>query len=254
MILRVGIVRVRPVVIRPLLAPFPIDSRQIGARRCPDAGGFVELRQKVVVALGSIAADDAAQGRVGFKSRSVDADGLALHQAGRAQTLQNPGKDFAMGFDGNQSTRTRNRRVVGRRLFQPDAQKIAQRQRIRCAPRYATLRINTFKIADQQQPEIDPRWQTRPAHRLGVEAATLGFSEIVEPVLAQQLIEAPIKGVTGGRRQVRSRDPHRRLPLAFSFAHRHVTHCSTLRLTSGYPVDPLWMDSSAGRTVRVDRD
>ena len=48
---------------------------------------------------------------------------------------------------------------VGRRLFQPDAQEIAQRQRIRCALGNATLRINAFKIADQQQPEIDPRWQ-----------------------------------------------------------------------------------------------
>jgi len=81
-----------------------------------------------------------------------------------------------------------------------------------------------------------------------------GLQRIVEPVLAQQLIEAPTKGATRGRRQVRSRDPHRRLPRAFAFAHRHATHCSTLRLTSGYSVGPWWMGSSAGRTVLVDCD
>src|SRR5215471_3766701 len=32
--------------------------------------------------------------------------------------------------------------------------------------------------------------------------------------------------VTRGRRQLRSRNPHRRLPIAFSFAHRHGRMCS----------------------------
>src|SRR6266516_4326062 len=43
-------------------------------------------------------------------------------------------------------------------------------------------------VLDQQEPEIDPRRQPRPAHRVGIEPGTLAFCEIVEPVIAQQLI------------------------------------------------------------------
>ena len=39
------------------------------------------------------------------------------------------------------------------------------------------------------------RRQAGPAHRLGVEARALRFSEIVESVLAQELIQPPIEGV-----------------------------------------------------------
>lgn len=42
----------------PLLS-LPIDSRQISARRRPDAGGLGELGQKLFIALPAIASDDA---------------------------------------------------------------------------------------------------------------------------------------------------------------------------------------------------
>jgi len=41
-------------------------------------------------------------------------------------------------------------------------------------------------------------------------------------MFAQQLIQAPMERGAGGRRQIRRRDPHRRLSIAFAFAHRHV--------------------------------
>lgn len=40
-----------------------------------------------------------------------------------------------------------------------------------------------------------------PPHRRRVKAGTLSLDEIVEPVLPQQLIHAPIKRVTGCRGQ-----------------------------------------------------
>jgi hypothetical protein len=39
------------------------------------------------------------------------------------------------------------------------------------------------RVTDQQQPEIDARRQTWPAHRFGVKAGALAFGEIVESML-----------------------------------------------------------------------
>jgi dihydrofolate reductase len=83
------------------------------------------------------------------------------------------------------------------------------------------LGVDAFEAANQQQSEINPRGQAGATHRGGVEAGTLRFDEVVEAVLSQQLIQSTIEGMTRGRRQVRRRHPHRRLSVAFSFAHRH---------------------------------
>lgn len=122
-----------------------------------------------------------------------------------------------MSFERDQPPRPRNRRVVRGRLVQSDTQKIAQRQRVRRTAGDAALGVDALEITDQQQPKIDPRRQSRPAYRLRIKAASLGFGKIVEPVLAQQLIQATIKRLACGRRQVRRRDPHRRLSIAFAF-------------------------------------
>lgn len=61
---------------------------------------------------------------------------------------------------------------------------------------------------------------------------TPGFGEIIESVLAQQLIQASVEGVARRRRQSRCRDPHRRLPV--TFAHRHAR--SVVRMIT--TVDP----------------
>jgi hypothetical protein len=55
-------IRMRPVVIRAFLLPLPIDSRQIGARRRPDARNLGERRQKLLIAFAAVASDDAPQG------------------------------------------------------------------------------------------------------------------------------------------------------------------------------------------------
>ena len=117
--------------------------------------------------------------------------------------------------------------MVWRRVFQPQAEKIAQRQRICRTPGDAALRIDAFEVSDQQQPEIDVWRQAGTPHGLGIKAGALRFNKVVEAVLAQQLIQPPVEGVARGSRQLCGRDPHRRLSIAFAFAHRHVGHCST---------------------------
>ena len=88
--LRVGIVRMRPVVVRALLLPLPIEPRQVLARRRLDARGLRELRQKLLIALARVAPHDAAQRRVRFQRGRVDADRLALHQARRPPAAAAP--------------------------------------------------------------------------------------------------------------------------------------------------------------------
>jgi len=110
--------------IRALLLAFSIDPRQVGARRRPDARGFGKRRQELLVALAAIASHDAAQRRIGFERRGVDADRLPFDQARRAQALQHLRKDGPMRFEIDQPTRARKRRVVRRRVLQTDAQKV----------------------------------------------------------------------------------------------------------------------------------
>ena len=90
--------------------------------------------------------------------------------------------------------------MVGRLAFQPNAQKVAQRQGVSGAPRDPALRIEAIKVTNQQQPEIDAGRQTRSAHGLGVELRALGFDKVVEAMLAQQLIQAAIERMPRGRR------------------------------------------------------
>jgi hypothetical protein len=101
-----------PVVVRPLLLPFAIDPRQVPTRGRPNARGLRERGQKLLVAFTAVTPDDAAQGRVRFEGRRVDADRFALHQAGGTQALQDPGEDGAMRLERDQPTRARDRRVV----------------------------------------------------------------------------------------------------------------------------------------------
>src|SRR5205807_8462973 len=85
--------RMGPVVVRALLLAFPIDPRQVGTRRRPNARHLGKIREKLLVVLAAVLPHNAAQRRVRFKRRRVNADRLALHQTGRTQALQHPGKD-----------------------------------------------------------------------------------------------------------------------------------------------------------------
>ena len=93
--------------------------------------------------------------------------------------------------------------------------------------RHAALRVNAFEVADQQEPEVHGGRQTRAAHRLGVEGGALTLDEIIETMLAQQLVQAPVEGMARRGWQLRGRHSHRWLAIALSFAHRHAAHCST---------------------------
>ena len=128
---RVRIIRMRPVVVRALVLAFQIDPRQVGTRRRPNARRLGKIRQKLLVALAAVSPYDAPQRRVRFKRRRVNADRLALHQAGRTQALQHPGKDGAVCFKIDQATGARDGRVVRGRIFQTDAQKVAQGEGVR---------------------------------------------------------------------------------------------------------------------------
>ena len=150
-----------------------------------------------------------------------------LHQAGFAEALQHPGKQIPMRLEIDQPARPRDRRMIRRRLGEGEAQEVAERQRIRRAPRDGALRVQPFEVPDQQQPEVDPRRQPRPAHRLGVKRRAPRLGEVIKATVTQQLIQPRVKRMTGRRRQLGRRHPHGRLSIARSFAHRHGRQCST---------------------------
>ena len=127
---------------------FPIEPRQVSPRGRLDAGGLRQRRQELLVALAGIATDDVPQRRVGFERRRVDGDRLAFDQAGLAESLQHPRENGAMCFEINQPTRAGDRRMVWWRVFEPHAQKVAQREGIPGTPRDAALRVNALEIAN----------------------------------------------------------------------------------------------------------
>src|SRR5882762_10441980 len=67
----------------------------------------------------------------------------------------------------------------------------------------------------------------RPSHDFGIEWLALTFDEIIEVVLGQPLIQSRVEWVTGGRRKIRRRHPHFRLPLADAFFPWTRAECST---------------------------
>ena len=72
--------------------------------------------------------------------------------------------------------------MLGRRFVEAQSQEAAERKGIGGAPRDPTLGIDAFEIANQQQPEVRPRRQTRAADRRRVERRTLRFDERVKRV------------------------------------------------------------------------
>ena len=200
----------RPIVVRALLLPLPIDPRQVGARRRLDARGLRQLRQEVLIALARVAPHDAAQRRIRFQRRRINADGLALHQARVGEALQHPGEDRLVRLEIDQATRARNRRMIRRRLRQHQSEKLAQRKRIRGTPRNGALGIQAFEIADQQQAEVAARRQARSA-LVRIESLAQSFDISVEVVLIENLIQSRVERMGGTARQVLGRHPHRRL-------------------------------------------
>ena len=194
---RVGIVRMRPVVVRPLLLPRPIDPCQVRARGRRDARGLCQAGQKGIIALARVAPHDTAQGGIRFEGGGIDADRLPRDQAGVGQTLQHPRKHRRVGLQIDQPPRPRDRRVVGGGVWQLQMQEATHTQRVRRPPRDRPLRVQPFKVAEHQQPEVPPRRQTRPPDPVGVKARALRLDECVEARVIEQPVQPLVERVRG---------------------------------------------------------
>src|ERR1035441_3266002 len=116
----------------------------------------------------------------------------------------------------------RDRRVIRRLLVKPDSQKPPQPERIRRSPSDPALRIDSFKIPNQQQPEIDSRHQRWPPVVCGVKLRALLLGECIELPLFQQFIHSLVEPMAWPLRQLIVADPQLLLPLsAPSCPHRH---------------------------------
>jgi hypothetical protein len=100
----------------------------------------------------------------------------------------------------DQTPRPRDRRVLGRRLVEIQAQEAAQRQRICRPPRDSALRVDPLEVADQQQAKIRAGRQTRSTDLVRVERRALRFDELVERVRVEHLIQALIERVPAAAR------------------------------------------------------
>ena len=130
----VGVIRVPPLGVAAFLRAFPIEPRLISACRCLDARGLPQSRQKLLIRLTRVAPHDAPQGRVRFESRRIDSNGLALHEVGGCQHLQDPHEDRAVRLLVDQSSRPRDRRVLGRCFVEAQPQEAPKRQRVGLDP------------------------------------------------------------------------------------------------------------------------
>ena len=218
----------RPIVVGPLLRALAVEAGQLRARRRRDAGRLGQPVQERLVALARVPADDAPQRCVGFQRRRIDAHRLAADQAGVGQPLEHPREHCPVRLQVHPPPRARYRRMVRRRLVQRDVQELPQAQRVGGPPRDRPFRIQALEVAEQQQPEVAARRQTRPAHPVGVELRARPLDEGVETRLVENTIQAFVERVASASRQVGAGHPHRRLPhAAAAFAHCHGQKCST---------------------------
>ena len=78
--LRLGVLGVHPLLVRPLLRPLAVEPRQILARRLFDPLGLRQLDQKLPVTASIVASNDRPQRRVRLQRRRVDPQRLAMQQ------------------------------------------------------------------------------------------------------------------------------------------------------------------------------
>jgi hypothetical protein len=85
----------------------------------------VREHRQVLVALARVAPHDAAQRRIRFQRRRIDADRLAFDQSRVGQTPQHPRKYSLVRLEIDQATRTRDRRMVRRGVWQHQPEQLA---------------------------------------------------------------------------------------------------------------------------------
>jgi hypothetical protein len=136
-----------------------------------------------------------------------------------------------MRLDVDQTSYARDRRMIGRRLVEAQAQEVAHGQRVRRPPGDPALRVEALEIADEQQAEV-PAWsEAGPAHHRRVEGTTLVLDKPIKPGGAEDLIQSHVERVARRHRRLGRGNPQRR-SLALPFAHRHGPQC-TIRRASG---------------------
>src|ERR1700704_2506968 len=118
----------------------------------PDA--YARPLKKLLIARPGVAAHDAPHGRVRLEHDAVNRDRLALEPARRHQPLLHPCEDGAVTLEVDDAPRPGNRRMIRRRFVHRQPQKSAYRQRVAGAPSDPAFRVDPFKVADQQQPEV----------------------------------------------------------------------------------------------------
>src|SRR6476469_297921 len=221
--LRIGIMRIDPVLVGAFVGPLAIEFRQLLARGRLDSGFFRQLDQELFVRYASIAAYDRAQRRIRFQSRAIDGDRVALQQTFLSQHAQYPREHRAVRVDVDQTTSSGNGCVIRRPLMQLKSAKRTQSERIGGAPGDAALRIEPFKIPDQQKPKINARrqpWTPRPR----IERPAGLFGETVETTLIEKLIQALVERMSGRRSQRSRFNPDRSLFLPRpALAQRHAS-------------------------------
>jgi hypothetical protein len=155
-----------------------------------------------------IASHDRAHRRRSLQRGRINALPLALQQAAIRQALQNPSENFTVRLQVDQPPRPRDRRVIRRRLRDPHAYELPQRQRIGQAPRDAALTIDSFEIADRQRTKIDAGDQAWATHRRRVEPAAKALHKRVKFLCIQKLVQALIERMTRRTRQIHVRNPY----------------------------------------------
>ena len=190
---RLRIVRMHPVLVRPLVRTLPVQLRQVFPRRRLDPRGPRQLRQPLLVLRPAGAPHNRAQRRVCLQRRRVDPQRLAAQQARRLQPLQHEAEDRRVRLNAQPLPRLRQRGMLRRVLRQSVSQKLAQRKRVRTPPGDAALRAGPLQIPRHQHAEADPGRNTRPPPVARIELAAGLFRKTVESVLAQQSVQAPVE-------------------------------------------------------------
>ena len=107
--LRLGVERIVPIRVRPLLLALAIHTRQIFTRRRFDARRLGQVGEKLLVAAPVVAPHDRLHRRVRFQRRPVHTEGLASNESRAVQHAQNPAKNRLVRFQVEQSPCSRNR-------------------------------------------------------------------------------------------------------------------------------------------------
>ena len=236
--LRVRVLRRLPLLVRRLpVLPGPVKPRQLRSRRRLNPRCLRQLTHERLVRFPGIPPLDAPHRRVRFQRRRIDADRLPLHQTRSRQPFQHPRENRHVRFHVDQTPRARQRRVVRRRLGHVQVQESPQAQRIRDPPRNPPLRRQTLEVADEQQPEIPPRTQTRAAQPRRVEHRAQPLHKGIESGLLQNPVQPFEKGMSRARRKVRCGHPHRRrLSRRRLLAHCHAAKSTPLRRLRSTPI------------------